>query len=951
MIKFNKLFISLGLILIMSACSQENKQGEELKPGWPEINAETKPWTRWWWHGGCVDKKNLTANLEEYAKAGLGGLELTNIYGIKGKEDQFLDFTSPEWMEMLTYTLTEAKRLDLGMDLAIASGWPFGGPWVSPDDACKYLEIKAFKLKKGESFDEKIEFIQKPIVRTVGKRANIENLNDPIASNDSMQIYAFDQVRFPRKLNLAALMAYSEKGEVIEITDKVSDDGTLNWENQDQDWTLVGAFTAWHGKMVERAGPGGEGDVIDHFSLSATNNYLKHFDESFNGHDISYLRAFFNDSYEVDDAVGNADWTPEFFKEFELKRGYDLKKHLPELLGEKTEDEQNRVLCDFRETISDLLLEKYTIPWQKWAENKNKIIRNQSHGSPANILDLYAASDIPETEGTDILNIKFASSAAHITGKKLISAEAATWLNEHFLGNLSQSKQNVDRYLIGGINHVFYHGTTYSPINEEWPGRMFYASAHYAPSNTFWKDFPVLNNYIARSQSFLQRGAPDNDILLYFPIHDQWMDKGRGSLHHFHGAEHSSKVYVLADTLQNQGYSFDFISDKQVSNLKLDDSKIITEGNTIYKTILIPSVTYIPLETIQNLIKLAENGAKIIFMDQLPENVPGLNDFESQIQSLAALKESLQLKKEEAGIQEYSIGSGNVFVGKDFNQLLQLVDIKRETLVDNGLQYIKLNDHQITTYFVSNWSGETVSGWIPLETSGETIVLYDPMTGAFGKAKSKSSETDQHLVLLKLQNGESAILQIWNSDVDVDDYPYWSNGDVKIELNEGWKLEFITGGPSIPESSDNIKLGDSWTTLSDAACYFSGTAKYSLKIELPEIDCDAWELYLGEVCESAHVIFNGKSLGTLIGPEYSIIISKEHVKRSNVLEIEISNLMANHIIYMDKNNLPYRNFYNINFAARLKENLGPDRRFTAINWEPLKSGLIGPVSIQSLNKE
>ena len=77
-----------------------------------------------------------------------------------------------------------------------------------------------------------------------------------------------------------------------------------------------------------------------------------------------------------------------------------LKNYLPALFGDMDEDTNKRVLCDYRETISDLLLEKFTKVWAEWAESHNCIIRNQAHGSPANILDLYEASHIPETEGT-----------------------------------------------------------------------------------------------------------------------------------------------------------------------------------------------------------------------------------------------------------------------------------------------------------------------------------------------------------------------------------------------------------------------------------------------------------------------------------------------------------------------------------------------------------------------
>src|SRR6187551_1348551 len=50
-------------------------------PGWLEITRESKPWTRWWWHGSAVTKEGITAEMEAYKKAGLGGLEITPIYG------------------------------------------------------------------------------------------------------------------------------------------------------------------------------------------------------------------------------------------------------------------------------------------------------------------------------------------------------------------------------------------------------------------------------------------------------------------------------------------------------------------------------------------------------------------------------------------------------------------------------------------------------------------------------------------------------------------------------------------------------------------------------------------------------------------------------------------------------------------------------------------------------
>jgi hypothetical protein len=276
------------------------------KLGWPEVTKENKPWTRWWWPGSIVTAADLTAAMEKYKEAGLGGMEIAVIYGVKGQEEKFINYLSPKWMEMFTHTLKEGQRLELGIDLANASGWPFGGPWVDPADACRNINYKTWKVKGGEKPGEKVEFIQQALVRAVGQKPDITKLIDPIGKNKDLQLYALDQIRFEKPLPLTILMAYSDSGEAINLTRSVNTARYLDWTAPPGDWTLYALFEGWHGKLAERAGPGGEGDVIDHFSGKAINNYLKHFDTIFKDYDIKALRGYFNDSYEVDDASGQS---------------------------------------------------------------------------------------------------------------------------------------------------------------------------------------------------------------------------------------------------------------------------------------------------------------------------------------------------------------------------------------------------------------------------------------------------------------------------------------------------------------------------------------------------------------------------------------------------------------------------------------------------------------------
>jgi len=938
-------FVFLLTILVTISCSSQEQT--KYKAEWPSINKETKPWTRWWWQGSAVDKENLTANMEALKDAGFGGIEVTPIYGVKGYEKEFKDFLSPEWMEVFTYTLTEGQRLDLGIDLAGASGWPFGGPWVSAKDACKDVKYKVYTLQDGEKLNEKIEFIQEPLVRAVGHRVGIDEVKFPISSNNNLQELALDQVRFKKKLPLQTLIAYNGSGENQDITDKVDSNGELNWVALEGTWNLYAIFEGWHGKMVERASPGGEGNVIDHFSESAIQDYLNVFAKGSENFDVSNLRAFFNDSYEVDDASGEADWTPLMFSEFKKLRGYDLKDYLPALFGKDSEEMNNRVLCDFRETISDLLLNKFTKQWTEWSHKHNAITRNQAHGSPANILDLYAASDIPEAEGKSALRMKMTSSAGHVSGKPLVSCEAATWLNEHFLSNLSDVKKNLDRYLANGINHIVYHGTPYSPISEDWPGWMFYAAVHFAPTNTWWDDLKTINSYVAGCQSFMQNSTPANDVLLYFPIYDTWSEKGRSMLPHFgHANEELTKD--LSEMLLANGYTFDYISDKQIQQLNVEDSKI-RSNQVNYKTIIIPECNYIPLETIQKIIALAKEGTTVVLQNNFPNDVPGLNQLKERQKGYEELKATINFEAKD-NLEVSKVGNGEILKGNDIESILNEAGVKPESMAKEGLWFNKVLRDEGMCYFISNWGDEDIDQWIKLQSSGKDAVWFNPMNKELGKATTRNINENDSEVYVQLGKGETLILQWYPSQQNVNDYPLYETTDNTLSLNGDWTVEFVKGGPTLPDTYVTNEL-QSWTKHSEELKWFSGTAGYKTTFEKPDFKAETYQLDLGKVYESADVYLNGDKLATLVGPEFKLTIKANQLKNENTLEVQVTNLMANRIIDMDKRGVNYKKFYNINFAAHDRENVGKDGLFTAKNWEPLESGLIGPVKLIGLTSK
>ena len=946
---------------------------------WPALTSEMKPWTRWWWHGSAVEPASLTQQLEALRGAGLGGVEITPIYGVRGAEDRFIQYLSSDWVRMLDHTIAEASRIGLGVDMATGTGWPFGGPWVDDDLAPRSVAHKVWTVAGGARLTEPIRLQQTPLVRAIGNQIHIVNegapgdpprtqsqqpiirqgaralqitdLAEPVSANRNLQALALEQVKYPRDLPLVTLVAYGEKGEVIDVTAQVNADRMLEWTAPPGTWTLYGLFGGWHGKLVERAAPGGEGNVIDHFSASAIGRYLGAFDRAFTGNRGVGLRAFFNDSYEVDDATGQADWTPALLDEFRKRRGYDLRQHLPALFGRDNDERNARVLADYRETISDLLLDTFTAEWNRWAHGRKSLTRNQAHGSPASLLDLYAASDIPETEGAEIQRFKWATSAAHVAGRRLVSAEAATWLGEHFRSTLADVRATVDRFFVGGVNHIVYHGTTYSPASDPWPGWLFYASVEFVPQNAWWDDFTALNMYVARVQSMLQSGTADHDVLLYFPLYDALAVRQKAMLTHFGGANPPAQGTAFesaAATLQSRGFTYDFISDRQLRQTRVEGGGLVTGGGGKYRVIVMPAGRFIPLETLEQVLTLARGGATIIALNGWPSDVSGLADLETRRAGLAKALAGVPSGVADAeGVTEVRAGQGRILQGKDLARLLDRAGVLRERMVDLGVQFARRAGSRGRIYFVSNPAETPIDGWVPLDTRAPAVTVFDPMRGTRGNGRARRSSSGTVEVHLQIPAGGSLLLATAPT-ARPERYESYEPAGEPREISGPWTVRFVKGGPVLPPERKIDRL-ISWTEFGgEEVQRFSGTAAYTVSFPRPAASAQAWRIDLGSVRESARVRLNGRDLGTWIGPGFSITVAAAQLSATNVLEVSVTNLSANRVADLDRRGVAWKKFYNVNFPARLPENRGADGLFTAAGWKPLDSGLLGPVRLTPL---
>lgn len=825
---------------------------------WPEVTQSAKPWMRWWWPGNAVTREGITQTLEAFAAAGIGGVEITPIYGARGAQAQYLDYLSPAWTEMLAHTTREAKRLGMGVDMTTGTGWPFGGPRVSAADGSSSLQFADGKLS--------------------GKPTEMK---------------------------------------------------------------------------VKRASPGAEGLVLDPYSPEALSRYLEPFTATLSKLPRGAVRSQFHDSFEY----YGASWSPSLPEKFRALNGYDIQTYAAELAGAKPMDSDTlgRIKGDYRRTLATMHLE-YVQRWVSWSHAQGSQARNQAHGSPGRLLDLYGASDTPETEsfGATVLPIpglrqeaddiredpdppinmigRFASSAAHVNGRPLASSETLTWLRENFRESPAQAKPQLDRLFIAGINHIFYHGSTYSPAGVEWPGWFFYAATQLNPVNPLWRDFQAMHAYVARVQSVLQSGKPDNDLLFYWPEAD-YQDDAEGLMRQLGMHENEWLVESVAGRRAQQliesGYSLDFISDAQLLQARVAQGQVVTPGSR-YRSIVVPATHRMPVETLATLLKLKQSGALVLF-DSLPADVPGHGRLEERRGRMHDLLAS-------------RAASGAVVSAEALESRLRTAGVRREAATQHGLRLTRRARTDGVDYFFMNPGAKVFEGWLPLASAGQRAVILDPLSGASGEAALRRDDSGLPRVYLQLESGGSLLVRTWRkaARASLPAWRYVEAGSAAQVLTGGWSLEFLSGGPELPAAATLDALA-SWTALPDLrATRFSGTARYRLEFDAPAGKADAWRLEFGDVRETARVTLNGQLLGTVWSLPYRLDTGGALRPGRNLLEIEVTNLPANRVRDLDLRKVEWKIMNDINLASLRYKALD------ASGWQPAPSGLLGPVRLVPL---
>lgn len=852
---------------------------------------------RWWWFGPAVTHAQLEREMRLMKEGGIGGFEVQPVYPLMLDNEsagiKTLPFLSDEFIDALRFTSVKARELGLRFDLTIGSGWPFGGPTVSIDHAAGRLRYERMKV------DSKASYVKMPAIGAG------EKLLAAFLAVTQGASFAPDSIR-----------------ELTNIQDGLVALPEVHTADPHEVLFFISSRT---GMQVKRPAVGAEGFVLDHMNREATDNYLKTVgDRLLQAFGSNPPYSVFCDSLEV----YNSDWSADFLEEFQKRRGYDLKPHLPALvneMGQKTK----ALRRDWGRTLSELLNERFLAPMQQWSKRNRTLFRIQDYGVPAATISSNAFADIPDGEGAQwkvVRASRWASSASHLYNRPIASSETWTWLHSpSFRATPLDVKAEADLHFLQGINQLIGHGWPYTAPGIEYPGWRFYAAGVFNDKNPWWIVMPDVARYLQRVSFLLRQGQPANDVALYLPNDDGWANMKPGNPHLIEVLREHIGADLMPAILES-GYNLDFFDDDSFKQVGRVDGNALVLGQNRYQVVILPGVEQIPLDTYRKFEEFARAGGILIATRRTPSELPGFLATPDNHKQVADVSQQLFTGASAPG---HFIADEKRELRTELNRLLAADVGLSPAAADVGFIHRTTKDAEI--YFIANTSNTAQNFKATFRVSGLKPEWWNPLDGSVTPAATEAQNSGGTTLALNLEPYGSRVL-VFSKRSQPAKFTGASANAVPIDLSRDWQVAFGPNGNPSP-----MQTLSSWTER-EATRYFSGVATYEKDVDVPanllqsglslRLDfgegsaipaqnlrngMQAW--YEGPVREAAVVYVNDKRAGSVWCPPYAIEIAKLLRPGKNRIRIMVANTAMN---YMAGHSLPDYRLLNLRYGERFQ---------------------------------
>ena len=998
--------IQTGLLsFALSAFALAPAGGADLQENFLHPPAAARPWVYWTWLSSNLTKEGITADLEAMQRVGIGGALILDVD--QGTPEGGMKFFDAKWQAMFKYTVGEAKRLGLEINMNNGAGYyGSGGSWVPPEQGMQWVYQSETPITGGATWSG---ILAKPVDRADYHDIVVLAVGEtPLAAKDRYQFPGLTMKALLWKSWVAYTGTQSSPldakapadaiiplDRVIDLTAQMDAAGKLTWTAPPGAWTVLRIGHAYNGSRIGPTPKDQGGPETDKLSKAATdlhfNTFVKHLNDLVGPDGKAALVGTHVDSWEG----GGQNWTAGMRDEFKQRRGYDLLPYLPVLSGRVVGDLQisERFLWDLRKTVSELMVENYVKELQRLAHENGLRFTFESYTTTGNDLDAANFVDEPMAEfwtptgqGEDFYpTTKSMSSAAHLNGRKIVGAEAFTsFRTEKWLWHPAMLKRLGDDAFTRGVNRFVFHRYASQPFPNLKPGlQMGPWGLHYERTNTWWEWSKPWHTYLARCQYLLRQGEPDADVL----------------------SLQSEEPLLRFQGTPLTGFDYDACGTDTFQLVTTHDGQLDLPTGRHYRLLTLSHTGTMTVPLLARIRDLVRDGAAIL--GEPPSATPGLTNYPQADADLKKIAD--ELWGSGPPVTERSLGRGNVFRGISAEHALSLLGIAPDFSAERHLSWIHRTDGDTEIYFVANPSDETVTTNCTFRVTGKVPELWDAENGRIVPLPTYSTATagltrvsvpfrpnGSMFVVFKAAPGagSSSI-----ESVSLDGKPLFAHGlalspapvinfadseiteagSYLIATRDGktrkidvpplppamrvegpWQLHFPSGWGA-PPGVVNLPALISWKNVwSDPRImYFSGTAVYTKKLTIPAAmlgDGKRLTLDLGRVEVMAKVTLNGQDLGILWKAPYRVDITSAAKAGDNALEIAVVNLWPNRLIGdeqlpEDSDRKPDGTL-NAWPAWLIEGKPSPTGRFTFSSWRLWKkddlledSGLIGPVKL------
>ncbi|MFT4168248.1 MAG: glycosyl hydrolase [Dysgonomonas sp.] len=762
---------------------------------------------------------------------------------------------------------------------------------------------------------------------------------------------------------------------LIDITQFADNNGKLNWKAPKGNWTILrmGHTSTGHTNATGGKGAGLESDKFnpEAIRLQFDSWFGKALDVA--GKDLAsrVVKVFHVDSWEC----GSQNWSPVFRNEFKKRRGYDLVTYLPVMAGIpiNSADFSERVLYDVRQTISELVVDKF-YKELKTMVNERGIQFSAENVSPTMLSDgmlHYQHVDIPMNEfwlqspthdkPNDVLD---AVSGAHIYGKNIIQAESFTQLRTMWNETPAMVKSLQDREYALGINKLSYHVYVHNPWLDRKPGMTLDGIGFYFQRDqTWWNLGRAWVDYATRCHALLQYGKPVVDIAVFtgeelprrallpdrlVPFLPGLFDEEKvkaekirlanvGTPSHQMpvGVNHSSNITDASQWVNAlRGYHYDsFNADALIRLATAKEGKIVLPDGLKYDVLVIPGkhpmqpdADYMSQEVANKITELVKSGCKVM-INELPDKTTGVNN------NVTNLVWNNSIKNKTIALPYTNETLENLGVARDF-----IAIENNQYAKDIAFTHRKGSDADI--YFISNQKAEKRNISVSLRESGRNVELWNPVTAEINSDVSWEIKNNRTVFNLDLDENESVFVVLQTPTDKTENKSVAYRKTESILVNSPWSVQFDTTKRGIKNAVEFKTLTDWSENTNDSIKYYSGEAIYMNRFTLSPAKDRKYIISFDEIHDLAEVKVNGISCGIIWTKPYSLDITKALKDGANQIKITVANTWANRMMGDE----------DFGIEKDEKKKIWTNARYRLPEKKLVKSGLVGNVTITEYRK-